>query len=232
MSLREKVDHGAFELKWLLRSRLLSAVPPLAAADLFAGEGALALSLLKNFREVHAVEIDRNKAARLEKRARAAGLDNLLVHAMDNRRFADEVLPGVRDLTYLDLDAYGCPGPLIGRVFSDLSVERPLAVAVTDGGRLGLLRGATTPSAQAWPDARPRSGGAGLARGPRLSAQNYELMVRAFWKELGRIHGFRVRRFLSAWKRGKVVLYYGLEIEPDRNRMDRDREDFAEPVEP
>jgi len=213
---RKKKDHGFIEVKWLMRKGLLEEVRPRVALDLFAGEGVLARSLYCGFKRVHAVEKDPAKARRLELKARQAGLHMIEVHTMDNREFIKNVLPGLSGVTMVDFDAYGNPLPAVKDFFNAWRPWTRTAVAVTDGGRLSISRGCAI-NMQSYLAGQAR--GQDLPAGARLKTRpfsplEYQLMVRAFWQELARIHGFNIMDFVSAWKKGKGVLYYGIVIEP------------------
>ncbi|HUT54600.1 MAG TPA: hypothetical protein VM658_14515 [bacterium] len=230
---KKKTDHAFPELKRLLRSRLIRLVAPKAAVDFFAGEGRILAGLYGGFAAVHAVEKDPAKLARLLARAREQAAANrpgpaLTAYAMDNRDFVRAILPGLADVTFMDFDAYGNPHPLIAQAFAHHRVRERTAVAVTDGGRMALLRGQRiTPAAYqvAAPDHR-------LARTRSLSASEYELLVRGFWKELAKKYGLTASYFTASWAKGRRVMYYGLIIAPARDRMDQRGPLGSEPVEP
>jgi hypothetical protein len=236
---RLKTDHAFLELKLLIRSRLVREVAPRAVVDFFAGEGRIMTRLYGGFATVHAVDKDPVKLARFcsenthartvvgagpracPRPGRPRGdaptphfqdcrRPEVKVYAMDNREFCRIVLPSLSDVTFMDFDAYGNPHPLIALAFDHHRVRERTAVAVTDGGRLALLRGQRiTPASYlaAAPDPR-------LARTRSLSAFEYELLVRGFWKELAKKHGLAASNFTASWAKGRRVMYYGLIIAP------------------
>jgi hypothetical protein len=219
MSRRKRqVDHGSWELKCLLRRRLLRMVAPASAVDLFAGEGRLLFDLYRRFGEVHAVEKDALKWVRLRGRLEAGeGRDETRVrtYCLDNRDFVRTRLAQITAVNYLDFDAYGDPHPLIQEAFKVWKPDRRAAIAVTDGGRMGLLRGGRITLGHYRPDLSQETTSSSITRIRPLSAPEYELLVRSFWKEMAGHHHFTVLDFTAIWRRGRRVLYYGVCLEPD-----------------
>ena len=217
----KKIDHAFLELKLLIRSRLLLSVAPRAAVDFFAGEGRIMAALDGGFTMVHAVERDEARLVRLRAKFHepdtAGGTrQQVKVYALDNREFCRSILPGLPDVTFMDFDAYGNPHPLIALAFAQHRVQERTAVAVTDGGRMALLRGQRiTPAAYqvAAPDHRQ-------ARSRSLSAFEYQLLVRGFWKELAEKYGLTASNFTACWPKGRRVMYYGLVVEPASRHLD------------
>jgi hypothetical protein len=142
MSRKEKkIDHGFRELKWLLRRRLLAHIEPHTALDLYAGSGRILVDLYGAFQEIHAVEKDGKKYARLCQglaRLRNVGPNGrrLFAYCQDNRAFVRQRIAGIRNINLLDFDAYGDPHPLIQEVFRYWTPATRTAIAVTDAGRL------------------------------------------------------------------------------------------------
>lgn len=219
------VDNGLIEAKLLLRLRLLEMLDKPRAIDFFAGRGEICARLAPRLGELIAVEKDGRKAAALEFRLGLLHSEGLLakrprVFAMDNLKFVRQALPGLPDSQFLDFDAYGCPNRLVREVFNAIAISAPKAVAVTDGGRMSLLRGgdirldnygpAPGENAEHGMPAMP-----GRARIRPLSMAEYEALLKQFWRELGRETGFCVTEWLSLWRKGGRVVYYGLQIEPN-----------------
>lgn len=223
-----QVDHGWFELKWLLRRRLISMIVPETAVDLFAGTGRL-LPLTAEFKRVYAVDRDPKKLAVLLSRLSPEDRKRVTAQAGDNRKFVAERLGRIPGINYLDFDAYGNPGVLIERVFRVWRPDRRTAIAVTDAGRLALcfsnrLYGVGVTAGPEGPSP--------LVRGHPLVRREYELWVRAFWQRLSRLHQFQVRDFTAVWKKGKKVLYYGVLLEPDASPVAPGGGHPAQPLEP
>ncbi len=235
-SWKKKRDHGSFELKLLLRKKLIRGITQAAALDLFAGEGRLLLELCAGFERVHAVEKDPAKWSVLTRRLQEEGRANVSVWRMDNASFIREVLPGIGGINFIDLDSYGNPLPAVKRLFSVWRPERTTAVAVTDGGRLSFIRGGRVRMKNYLPgEDKPRIPGckAACPAGTRpLSAGEYELLVKGFWKGLAADMGFSIEDFILAWKKGKGVMYYGMLIRPDKDHMGAHRKAKPQPLEP
>jgi hypothetical protein len=225
MTKWRKVDHGFVEIKRLLCKRLLAMISPSVAVDFFAGQGKIIFELYREFDQVHAVEKNPDKARILNQELLSPANRDLAgkvrTYCMDNSEFARIRMKFIRSVNLLDFDAYGNPNSLIAGVFNVWKPERRTAIAVTDGGKFALCRGnrvrinsylptedgellLQTPGAR-WPAARVHP----------LIIEEYELLVRTFWQKLARKHGFLIRDFISSWKKGRMVLYYGLCIEPD-----------------
>ncbi len=215
MSGRRKKDHGFREIKWILRRRLAAGVRPGEAADLYAGDGSLAAGVLGGFERVFAVERSPKKFSALLSRLEAESVSNVIPLRMNNLRFAREIAPRLGGICYLDFDAYGNPAPTIEAFFRDWRPRERVAVAVTDGSRLAMARGGKVKAEALWPG-RPggRRGGQWAKPGPVLAA-NHELAVKAYWRDLAERKGFAIKGFIDAWKRGRMVYYYGLWIEPN-----------------
>ena len=203
-------DNGLPEMKLLLRQKLAEkAGGPGALVDLYAGEGAAAMALSPSFTHVHAVERSPKKARALKQKIFSAGHENITVHNMDNKKFADQVLPRVKNIAMLDFDAWGSPAPLISRVFSRFRPEGPVAVAVTDGGRLALMRAGLTSAA-----ALGLSADTAMLRAPCLSADEYALLVKKLWEGLAKKRGLIVEHHTAFWRRRWRTLYYGAIVKP------------------
>lgn len=232
---RKKNDHAFPELKALLRQRLIAAIAPKNAVDFFAGRGRLLFSVCRGFQAVHAVEKDPAKFAVLKRRAQeqkarsGSGL-GVKTYRMNNLEFARAILPGIADVNFMDFDAYGNPHPLIAEVFLHFQVREQTALAITDGGRLSLMRGRRiSPGRYLAPG---HDNARGLVRSRPLSTLEYELLVRAFWKELANRRGFNIAQFLAFWARGRRVMYYGLIIGPACNPVDQRGPTRSQPLEP
>lgn len=204
-------DHSSFALKLLLRRRLRDGIAPGALVDFFAGEGRILLAHAGAFGRVRACEQDPGRAGRLRERLHRAGLARAEVLVGNNRDLVPAMLAGLEP-DFLDFDAYGNPHPLIREVFRSYLPARRAAVAVTDGGRMQLLRGDRFRPADWMFDPGPDD---------RLSApvtpvlrSEHELWVRSFWDRLASDRGLRLVDFFGAWPRGRRVFYYGLWIEP------------------
>jgi hypothetical protein len=210
-----QIDNGAFALKSLLRQRLVDGIRPGTMVDFFAGSGRMLMEVGSRFETIYAVEQDSSRRVQLKTRLGQEPVrewaDRVIVVPGDNRRFVRERLAGIAGINYLDFDAYGNPHPLIRETFAVFRPDRRAAVAVTDGARMALLRGGRLrPEAYGIPDAGPR-----VARTRPLSAREYELLVRGFWERLCQDRGFRVTTFISGWRGGRRVLYYGVRLEPN-----------------
>jgi hypothetical protein len=208
-------DHQSFELKLLLRRRLLAGLRPEGLCDLCAGQGRLLRALAADFAFCHAVEKNARQAAILEARLREEGLDHVTVHRMDHEKFVRDLLPGLDAVNFLDVDAYQNPHPLLRLVFSNWRPAGPAAIAVTDGGRLGIVRGQRLRLDQYRGRLPPGAAPGPPARAHPLLVAEHELIVRAFWRELAAKRRLVVRDFIAAWPPGRRVLYYGLIVEPD-----------------
>jgi len=232
---KKPIDHGFRELKWLLRQRLLAGITPAVAVDLYAGEGRILTELYRGFRQVHAVEKDPDKYDRLQRRIalrlQGPGRPLVATYRQDNRVFIRERLAKIADVNLLDFDAYGNPHPLIAAVFQVWTPHTRTAIAVTDAGRIPLLRAGRVNLAHYRPGTAAEAKGR-PARVRPLSAEEYELLVQGFWRELAERHRFALLDFFGAWAPGRRVLYYGVWIEPDRNLVDRDRPPCPQPLEP
>lgn len=226
-----KLDHGAFELKWLLRKKLIAMIEPETAIDLFAGEGRLLCSLYDDFPAVHAVEKNPKKWERLRNNVAGITPGRVKTYCQDNRTFMRTVLPGIPKVNLLDFDAYGNPHPAIRDCFKYYQPTQRAVIAITDGSRLALCRGQKINLASYQPDEiDPRSGG--QARLNPLLFREYELFINTFWSRLARGRRFRIIDQVFAWKKARRVLYYGVCIEPDRDPMDRDPSPLSQSLEP
>ena len=225
MTKWRKVDHGFVEMKWLLRKKLLALISPSVAVDFFAGEGKIICELYREFGQVHAVEKNPAKVHLLnqgllsyENRDLTGKVRN---YCMDNRKFARTRMKFIRGVNLLDFDAYGNPNPLIAGVFNAWKPEGRTAIAVTDGGKFALCRGnrvrinSYLPSEKNELLLQVRGARMPAARVHPLIIKEYELLVRTLWRKLAKRHGFLIKDFFLSWKKGRMVLYYGLCIEPD-----------------
>jgi hypothetical protein len=179
-----------------------------AAIDFYSGTGAIASRLYRDFRELHLVERDPKKLARLEREF--SGCPGARVWAMDNIEFITKNLAAVPDPGLVDFDAYGSPNKPIKLFFENRTLKRPLLVFATDGFFISRLRGGAF-SPELYLAGRDREGASGYD--PVLT-RNFELLIRGFWDELSRRHKFRVSLFKILWKKGGQVAYYGTFIEP------------------
>jgi tRNA G37 N-methylase Trm5 len=225
MTKWRKIDHGFVEIKRLLRKKLLAMISPSVAVDFFAGEGKIICELYREFDQVHAVEKNPAKARMLNQRLLISGNRDLApkvrTYCMDNREFARTRMKFIRGVNLLDFDAYGNPNPLIAGVFNAWKPEGTTVIAVTDGGKFALCRGDRVRINSYLPSEKnellPAAQGARRpsARVHPLIIKEYELLVRTFWQTLAGKHGFFIKDFIFSWKKGRMVLYYGLCIEPD-----------------
>lgn len=229
-SWKHKVDHGSFAIKYLLRKQLIKKIEPSAAVDFYAGEGRL-LSLYAGFPSVHAVEKDPKKWARLQQAVSRLYPGRVRTYLLDNRVFMRAVLPGIAEANLLDFDAYGNPHPAIHECFRRFRPRGRTAIAVTDGGRLALIRGWKINLASYLPGAFDSAPELSARLNPLL-VREYELLVNRFWSRLAHARGFQIIETIFAWKKARRVLYYGVVIEPDRHHMDRDRAHPSQPLEP
>ncbi len=225
MKQQPKTDHGFPEIKVLLRQKLVRSIDPGNALDLYAGEGRMLASVAPHFLRTDAVEFDPLKFMKLARTIEKHDIRNVRLHCMDNTRFIRDRAAGLTGVNYIDLDAYGCPNRLVLELFRNWSPGTRTAFAVTDGGKIHLSRGNRMDPADYFPGAEEETpeahqDGAGNlgSKSVRLRPEiirDYELLVKSFWKHLGKKHGFRVVEYLSAWKKSRRVIYYGVCIEPD-----------------
>ena len=213
-------DHTHKHLKLLLRQALLPRIRPQVALDLFAGKGEIAESCYLGFEELYCVEKHPRSFALLEKRFReylpgpdGAAVKKPVVRLFreDNLRFIAEELPAITRINGVDFDAYASPQFQIKAFFNAYPVREPMVVFVTDAGRLGRLRsGVWHPD---WFSAREPSGPPAERRHP-APARHYELLIRQFWAELERAHGFNIKLFRLYWRQQRTVAYSGIFLVP------------------
>ncbi|MFO8056114.1 MAG: class I SAM-dependent methyltransferase [bacterium] len=212
MKPNRKTDHGFREIKLLMRKKLLKNINPGNALDLYAGEGKLLTAMAPAFNSVEAVEKDPVKFMKLERAVRRENLENVRLHFTDNSRFVKSRLPELSAINYIDLDAYGCPNRLIQQLFQNWTPPGRAVFAVTDGGRIYLSCGNRVKLGDYFPEEEQPKEAARIR--PAL-IRDYELLLKSFWKSLGRRHGFCIVDWLSAWRKSRRVIYYGVCIEPD-----------------
>ena len=214
-SRQAPTDNSNKQIKFLLRQAMLPRIEPGVALDLFAGRGEIASRLYQprsaGFREIHCVEKNPNSFAFLEKRF--AGVENpqIHLHRGDNLKFISEKVAEIDGINLVDFDAYGSPNPQVKAFFRYYRASEPMLIFATDGGKLARLRGRLWHPD--WYSAREPEG----PPAPRYNhtvAQNYELLIRQFWRELSRVHAFSIQTFQLVWKRGKLVAYYGILLKP------------------
>jgi len=213
MKTGPKIDNGFPEIKILLRKKLLRNINPENALDLFAGEGRMLRETAPFFRSVYAVEKDPKKYLKLHENIKQQNLENAGPHCMEAGLFIKTRLPELAGINFIDLDAYGSPNRVIKELFKNWRPEQRSALAVTDGGKICLCRGNRIRPADYFIEAGAEDQKTVRIR-PGL-VRDYELLIKSFWKSLARMHGFRITEFLSAWKKSRRVIYYGICIEPD-----------------
>jgi len=217
-------DNSNKQIKFLLRQALLPRIEPKVALDLFAGRGEITGRLYQGFREIHCVEKNPRSFSFLQQRfaptlgarvtspAQCAQAAQPLIHLhrADNLKFISEKVAGIAGINLVDFDAYGSPNPQVKAFFQHYRASEPMLIFATDGGKLARLRGRLWHPD--WYSAREPEG----PSAPRYNhtvTQNYELLIRQFWREMARAHAFRLQTFELVWKRGKLVAYYGILIE-------------------
>jgi len=203
-------DNSSLLVKLMLRKSLLGlkAVEQKCALDLFAGNGEIASRVYQDFPELHLVENDSAKFARLKRKfGDEAGIK---LWNLDNREFLARKLKTIPELSVVDFDAYGSPNRQIQLFFENRRLKKQLLIFATDGFTLARLRGREfSPMLYcAGPDSE-----SGAGYDPVLS-RNFELLIRAFWEEMSKLHQFRIPLFKILWKKRRQVAYYGLWIEP------------------
>jgi len=203
-------DNSKLFLKLLLRKSFLGLglVEKGVAVDLFSGAGAIAGRLYRDFRELHLVEKDEKKLARLE--LEFSGCKNARVWKMDNLDFINNNLAVLPGLSLVDFDAYGSPNKQIHAFFESRVIRNPLLIFATDGFFISRLRGRTF-SPELYLASQDRENATGYD--PVLT-RNFELLIRSFWDGLSKRHNFRISLFKILWKKGGQVAYYGTVIEP------------------
>jgi hypothetical protein len=203
-------DNSKLFLKLLLRKSFmgLGLVEKGVAVDLFSGAGTIADRLYRDFRELHLVENDAKKLARLE--SRFSQCPNAHIWKMDNLDFIKNNLAALPGPSLIDFDAYGSPNKQIHAFFESRALKDPLLIFATDGFFISRLRGRTF-SPELYLAGRDRENATGYD--PVLT-RNFELLIRGFWDELSKRHNFRISLFKILWKKGGQVAYYGTAIEP------------------
>jgi len=204
-------DHSNKQIKFLLRQVLLPRIRPKVGLDLFAGRGEIASRLYLDFEELYCVEKNPKSFAFLEKRLAGRSKPAVHLHRGDNLKFLADQAAGIRGINLADFDAYGSPNPQIKQFFKSYRVTEPMLIFATDGGKLARMRG--RPWHPAWYSVKEPEGLA-APRYHQVVAQNYELLIRQFWRELAQTDAFRILEFHLYWKQGKLVAYYGLYLEP------------------
>ena len=204
-------DHGNKQIKFLLRQVLLPRIEPKVALDLFAGRGEISARLYSAFREIHCVEQNPRSFAFLEERLEGVENPQVHLHRGDNLNFISEQVAGIADINLVDFDAYGSPNPQVKAFFQHYRVSEPMLIFATDGGKLARLRGRLWHPD--WYSTREPEGPA-APRYNHTVVQNYELLIRQFWRELGRVYSFRIQIFKLVWKARKGVAYYGILLAP------------------
>jgi len=229
LTKKKRVDHGFWEIKFLLRKRMIEMINPRVAVDLYAGKGRLLQALAGHFEQVHAVEKSRHQYAFLTQHLADQPQDQhsplIKTYCLDNMKFTRTRLGRIKGINYIDCDAYGNPHPLIAEVLNVWKPGEPSVFAVTDGGRMYVMRGSKIQLYKFQPRSAPpgrflEQAHAAPVRARQLSWQQYELLVRSFWKQLAESHNFQIKDFISFWRKRRRVLYYGVCIEPHRDRMD------------
>lgn len=106
--------------------------------DLFAGMGYLSKEYAEaGCERLICVEKDPEYFKVLEDRMKS--LSNVELVQADNIGFLDDVA-SIRDVSFVDFDAFGCPNQQIAKFFEKYPVERAMMVNVTDGTLLNLNR--------------------------------------------------------------------------------------------
>jgi len=206
---RPKNNSNLF-LKLLLRKSLidLKVVNKGVALDLFAGGGEIAGRLYRDFRELHLVEKDGRKFARLQ--SAFSNCPGGRLWKMNNLEFLKGKLHTLSGLSLVDFDAYGSPNKQLQLFFQNWKIKAPLLVFATDGFILARIRGSSF-SPELYLAGPDQAKGAGY---DPVLFRNFEILLRGFWDELAKLHNFRVSLLKILRKKGGQIAYYGTFIEP------------------
>jgi hypothetical protein len=216
MNKKKKVDNGFIELKLLVRKRLMRYIAANTVVDMFSGNGKILERSYLDFDRIYAIEKNPDKSAQLELIKSNSQHCGLKIFRMNNQEFINCELPKIGNIDLLDFDAYGNPNMTIMKTFEKIRLEKTLAIAVTDGGRMNIVRGGKTRMESYFPCIN----GEGIKKDITIkfrcnTQKGYELLVMKFWERLSLSENFKITNRFFAWKRNRMVLYYGLIIEPN-----------------
>jgi len=177
--------------------------------ELYAGRGNLTRNLYAS-RAKKLILVDKDPEALKYNYAKLGGHKyKAELHAMDCEQYLEQLDPSsLDDLVLVDFDAFGSPGPAIRKFFEVYKVDRPLLVAITDGGKYYATLHQNAEGRRYMRTAY------GVDKVPRDTTRNG--MLRTLDKMMeneGRRHGFKVKR-ISVGANDKQTLYVGYLVTP------------------
>ncbi len=187
----------------------------LTVLDLFAGMGYLSEEYAKHGCE-RLICVEKNPEYFEALKKRMAHYPNAKLHSSDNLEWLRESVGEVKDVTYVDFDAFGCPNDQIRLFFENYPVDRAIMVNVTDGVILNLRRLASVKLERYLLHLYP------TGRLPREEFESKQELNRLLpWLQetfihlLAAKHGLSTQTLYHAMNREATVTYYGFIAYPE-----------------
>jgi len=129
----------------------------------------------------------------------------LRAYAMDNLKFIEERLDPREEITLVDFDPWGSPGPTMQSFFEKYPVKRKMIVCMTDSYD---VRGWHGGSYDWWKHWRYR---------PTIVPEVKDIprIHDSFMEKIGRRHGFRPELINRVWKKGSKTIYSSYLLTPN-----------------
>lgn len=129
-------DNSHYSHKLALREKYAEKVEAELCFDLFCGTGTFVQAVwAPSFSQVVCVDKSRKQLEQLP------GLPNVTAYQGDNAKLLPGLLVKYGAPDIVDLDAYGCPDPLVHDLLTTSVTNKRFAVVATDGGMKGRQRG-------------------------------------------------------------------------------------------